>query len=782
MASNLENSEGSQKRINDLEAQIKVLQDSLIEVQRSHQAEPRSPRRTSGPHPAPINEDDESIGSRKRRKARRGSMDSRKTGLSTVVDGVSRRAMSVEENTDDSSDSDEGESFFANEPLPCEELDEDGLRSHLENHDFDPYSQFILQKVLDSERYAHKGDLFGRDAGHEEEDQDAQHHDADVYEVDKDGSPRPKIREESTDSDDHSQLWEVLRHTNADPAATQKAVGRIVVMREPTALLCAALHYTMSPHFDMDSIFQMLIDDQMSTRAYINGHLSKDHRHQRSIVFMFKYHTLVGEGRTPLPWQNHDDEIKRTADHIPISTCSAVVGLSFAGRHARKVKVHSRKSRQAGEESIVYDPFNPWHVLQVQAFPDLHSNFDVHQTKHHYVNGPDAFLTTLLFEYRDAVTRFKELSKAVVELATPPKEVVFNANYRDDLLFEHGDFKWSRRYFWAAQVLQILAQEIQDMITAYEDTFTEEFWKGDHKLFTGTADVSARYQNFRKKLTHTQKGFEKEIASLRKVLDKCNKDQKNIRMLREWLFSGTSVLESRSARKQDYNIKLLTLVTIIFTPLTFVTGIFGMTNMNPDENFERFGGVTLAVALPTYWLIFLISYHEKWQPIKTNLLDKYNKLLGKQKAERTSLNTRTKDRRRLRPPRQTSTHMTLERRLTGMSIDSSPGMKGSSKKGARPSFTQEMSNLSNRRDSATTPTTPKPPRRESTIQFREPFNDNRRHGSAIVNEPSPNTSETEQPRPPNRARSMGDGRPRRVSILRRMSNSGPVEGPQTSPV
>ena len=57
------------------------------------------------------------------------------------------------------------------------------------------------------------------------------------------------------------------------------------------------------------------------------------------------------------------------------------------------------------------------------------------------------------------------------------------------------------------------------------------------------------------------------------MLKRCNNDQKHIRMLREWLFSGTSVLESRAARKQDYNIKLLTVVTIIFLPLMFVTSV-----------------------------------------------------------------------------------------------------------------------------------------------------------------------------------------------------------------
>lgn len=141
-------------------------------------------------------------------------------------------------------------------------------------------------------------------------------------------------------------------------------------MREPTTLFCAALHDTMSPHFDMDSIFRVMIDDTINTRAYVNGHISKDPRQQRSIVFVLKYHTLIGRGRTPLMWQNHDDDLVQTKTHVPISSCSMVVALSLAGKPARFVRSHSRKSKKRDQVSTLYDPFNPWHVLSLQCFPD----------------------------------------------------------------------------------------------------------------------------------------------------------------------------------------------------------------------------------------------------------------------------------------------------------------------------------------------------------------------------------------------------------------------------
>jgi Mg2+ and Co2+ transporter CorA len=68
-----------------------------------------------------------------------------------------------------------------------------------------------------------------------------------------------------------------------------------------------------------------------------------------------------------------------------------------------------------------------------------------------------------------------------------------------------------------------------------------------------------------------RKQFEATIKDLEEVLALNIKEQKDIKSLRDQLFSGTSVKESREAIKQNDNIKLLTLVTIFFLPLTFVS-------------------------------------------------------------------------------------------------------------------------------------------------------------------------------------------------------------------
>jgi hypothetical protein len=261
--------------------------------------------------------------------------------------------------------------------------------------------------------------------------------------------------------------------------------------------------------------------------------------------------------------------------------CSSVVGLSLAGTPAYTLRRNSRKSKSV--LGNVYDPFAPWHVLSIQCFPDWNSSVDAHEHNHHYCNGPDAFLATLLSEYRDAIKRFKVVRKEIQGLATPPNRSIFDSALRDELLFENNRFTYSRRYFWASQTLGLLSNEIKDIIATYKDTFTDEFWTGEHKtLFPGTKDQSPRYNNWRKKLVHTRRQFDKEISQLEEVFRTFQDQQKQIKNLREWLFSGTSVLESREAVsmakitvEQGYNIRLLTLVTLFYLPLSYVTGIYG---------------------------------------------------------------------------------------------------------------------------------------------------------------------------------------------------------------
>lgn len=68
----------------------------------------------------------------------------------------------------------------------------------------------------------------------------------------------------------------------------------------------------------------------------------------------------------------------------------------------------------------VYDPFSPWRVLAIQAYPDWESTIedieDDQRQRKHIVNGPEAFLTVLRQELRDAAKRLLKVYRQIGDL------------------------------------------------------------------------------------------------------------------------------------------------------------------------------------------------------------------------------------------------------------------------------------------------------------------------------------------------------------------------------
>ena len=70
-----------------------------------------------------------------------------------------------------------------------------------------------------------------------------------------------------------------------------------------------------------------------------------------------------------------------------------------------------------------------WHVLNIQCYPDHKHSMDSHDSTNHYVNGPEAFLTTLLAEFKDAQKRFEGLYERIGKLVTPPVSALLGVSY-----------------------------------------------------------------------------------------------------------------------------------------------------------------------------------------------------------------------------------------------------------------------------------------------------------------------------------------------------------------
>lgn len=508
---------------------------------------------------------------------------------------------------EEESDTDDDESLFVQQTLPKELYDEEGLRKHIKEYEWTEAGREILDGIAGEDQVVQRGTIFPNKAGEAEDRSHLSHYS--IYNVGNDGAPLHILNTSQAPMSRALEIWHRIRSTNAGSDEQRLAVGRITIIREPSPLLFAALHYTMRDHFDMDEAFQLLVDDK--TTALPHRPFDLNPIRQRTFVFAFEYFTIVGDECVPMKWQRADEraDVGVMEGHVPISRCCSVVALWLGGELISKIKNRNRKiSRKIGD---VYDPFGPWHVLSMQAYPDWKSSVHSHDSTKHYVNGPEAFLMTLRAEFKDAQKRLMEVYSRISDLVRSPPEFMFKQSIRDRLLFEDDDFTFIRRYFWAQQSLGIMNEDINEMISAYRMTFTDNVWNGSDKIiWPGDETQSSRYAHWRRRMAGLRKDIEHEICGLEEI-DRLNDEKiKEIKGLRDNLFSGTSVLESRRSVQQQAitvqqgrNIRLLTLVTIFFLPLTFVTSVFGMTNMNPTANFRDFGIVLVVICIPTYILI-----------------------------------------------------------------------------------------------------------------------------------------------------------------------------------
>ncbi|UPK97972.1 hypothetical protein LCI18_008907 [Fusarium solani-melongenae] len=445
--------------------------------------------------------------------------------------------------------------------------------------------------------------------------------------------------ESPTDGVDAPTVWDTIRDVNMN----SESVGRITIVQEPTPLALAALHVAMSSHFDMSELLKYLLTDQPNpgrTHAFMNRAYERPpspaassspfispsspmslpvelpppprttaNLRQRSFFFAFKYYTVVSSKLEPAPWQRFDKRPsdKRSGDHIDIAECGAVLALSLGGESTRAPPWRSRRERT--REGVLFETFGPWHLLAIQSFPDnSHTVRGEEYQRKKYINGPSAFLDLLISEYRDARTRNQFLHERVTKLITPPTEFMFDPKLRDKLLFEDKHFTYIRRYFWAYNTLAVVNNSIRAMMDAYYETFTDSFWAGTHATLwphpsPETADAAA----YREHMANLRRELDKVVQELGEVLKQNARTRKEIENLRDQLFSGSSIKESRRAIEQGDNIRILTMISMIFLPLTFVTSVFGMTVFTIPATDWRFALTMILVCVPFMLLITLLQ-------------------------------------------------------------------------------------------------------------------------------------------------------------------------------
>ena len=536
------------------------------------------------------------------------TVDVRKQSAAQSAAQSTLQTSSTSRATGEDTDQEHDESYYVQEPLEPQTYDHDQLREHLQNYQWDYHCKKILEAVVDNPIRLQQPWLFPTTPGPAE---DRSHFSGyQVFDIGTDGAPVPvDVSGVESVTSKATAIWHAIKDIN-QPSKQRIATGRITILRELSPILLGAVHLTMHQTFDIDELFQHLVDSESSS-AHVHRAFSDDPRRQSSFFFTFEYFTILGDECKPTKWQLADREERHGRHHIPITRCSCIVALALNGKPIRKVRNPGRRASNKGDYGYAYDPWAPWQVLNLQCYPDWKSSTDLHESSCNYVNGPEAFMVTLLGEYRDAQRRFEDIYRRITKLITPPLDFMFDASLRDALLFEDRAFTYSRRYFWAFQTLGIINDSIKSMIDAYEHAFPASVWEGTHKTLWPLLDNhSPRNEFYKKKMAHLKAQFEAEMVNLRTLIGENNARRAEIRSLRDQLFAGTAVLESRKSVEQTeitvqqgHNIKLLTLVSIFFLPLTFVTTVFGMTNMPKDPNFWMFGVVLATVCIPFFVLI-----------------------------------------------------------------------------------------------------------------------------------------------------------------------------------
>lgn len=156
-------------------------------------------------------------------------------------------------------------------------------------------------------------------------------------------------------------------------------------------------------------------------------------------------------------------------------------------------------------------------------------------------------------------------------------DFIFDLELRDKLLFEDADYTFSRRYFWAFNCLAMINDSIKSMITAYKITFSDNFWLGkDPHLWPHPDPEGLEGRNYLRQLVRLRDEIESSIDDLRGIIKSNDHLRQQIESLRDQLYSGSSVKENRLAIEQGENIKILTGVSMLFLPLSFVTVSFNL--------------------------------------------------------------------------------------------------------------------------------------------------------------------------------------------------------------
>ena len=103
----------------------------------------------------------------------------------------------------------------------------------------------------------------------------------------------------------------------------------------------------------------------------------------------------------------------------------------------------------------------------------------------------------------------------------------------------------------------------------------------------------------------------KELLILEEFHNKADRLDQHCGMLREYMVQIRELYQQQIDIQQNNTMRILTIVTAIFSPLTLIAGWYGMNFVNMPELQSKYGYVTIAVLCFVIILLEILYFRHK---------------------------------------------------------------------------------------------------------------------------------------------------------------------------
>ncbi|KAI5803881.1 hypothetical protein EDC01DRAFT_645179 [Geopyxis carbonaria] len=175
-----------------------------------------------------------------------------------------------------------------------------------------------------------------------------------------------------------------------------------------------------------------------------------------------------------------------------------------------------------------------------------------------------------------------------------PVRSLFNQEESEQLLFDNARFTRTKKYHWALTWLGKLQLNTNSLLAAIDDVEN-----------TLIPKLRAEAQEHRKRTGQTRRGqelvseanFRRKHEQAKKVYRRILEKQEEVKDLRDALVNASGVLQSRAAVSQAETVYILTILMIIYLPVTLVIGTFSMSVLPTSSQTLQVFGITMGIVV-----------------------------------------------------------------------------------------------------------------------------------------------------------------------------------------